>query len=42
MSEIQNNPSFVLRGVEDVIFEDRPVPERMVDDFITCSADQPI
>lgn len=30
MPEYQNNPSFVLRNVEDVVFEDRPVPERAV------------
>lgn len=23
------NPAFVLRGIEDVIFEDRPIPKGM-------------
>lgn len=28
MSEYGSNKSFVLRGVEDTIYEERPVPER--------------
>lgn len=26
-STMSNNPSFVLRGIEDVVFEERPIPE---------------
>ena len=26
---MSDNPSFVLRKIENVVYEDRPIPERM-------------
>ncbi|KAI0091981.1 xylitol dehydrogenase [Irpex rosettiformis] len=31
---MSNNPSFVLRGVEDVVFEERPIPEISDDEVL--------
>lgn len=32
MCQLHNNPSFVLKGIEDVVYEERPIPEGEIED----------
>lgn len=34
---MSDNPSFVLRGVEDVVYEQRPIPESTPEFFLLKS-----